>query len=225
MNQGIFGLPPSNAPNYNQPALMHPLAYIDSMNGNMAGTNARYYYMPYGFQGVGSTGTVIANTLFLNAFWVGKPAIVTHMALQSAVPTVAGNMKFIVYNSESTTGMPDKLLFSSISVSRAAGYGTTTVYTANSLQINKPGFYWMGAVFDAAIDQLERYSGSGANPFPSNATLANYQGYGLSTPLTFGDPPSSCEGNKFTFLDQGVGTPLVKIVMTSQLQNITILKG
>lgn len=224
MNQGIFGLPPNNKIGYDTPALMHPLAYVDVMNSSMGGSNQTLYYMPYGYQASGSTVTVAANTLYLNAFWIGKPAIVKYIALESAVPTVAGNVKYSFYDSESTTGLPNKLLFSSVSVARAAGYGYTTVYTGHVLKIDKPGFYWVGAVFDAAIDNLERSSGSGANPFPSTGTLANYQGYGVSIGLTFGDPPPSCEGVKFTFIDQG-SAPLLKLVMTSQLQNITVQKG
>jgi hypothetical protein len=225
MNQGIFGLPPNNKIGYDTPALMHPLAYVDVMNCSLNGTNSNLYYMPYGYQATGSTTTTLANTLVLNAFWIGKPAIVKYIALASAAPTIAGNMKFCIYDSESTTGLPNKLLYSTLSVARAAGYGFTTVYTAHALKIDKPGFYWVGSVFDAAIDNLEAYTGSGANPFPSTGTLANYQCYGLSTGLTFGDPPPSCEGVKFTFRDQGAGAPLVKISLTSQLQNITVLKG
>jgi len=224
MNQGIFGLPPNNKIGYDTPALLHPLAYVDVMNSSANGTSQTLYYMPYGFQATGSTVTVAANTLYFNAFWIGKPAIVKYISIRSAVPTVAGNLKFSFYDSESTTGLPNKLLFSSVSVARAAGYGYTTVYTAHVLKIDKPGFYWTGIVFDAAIDNLERFSGSGANPFPSTGTLGNYQGYGVSTPLTFGDPPSSCEGVKFSLLDSG-STPLTQLVMTSQLQNITVLKG
>ena len=91
-------------------------------------------------------------------------------------------------------------------------------------QINDPGFYWVGLVYDAAVDQVERASGSGANPLPTTGSIANYQGYGLFTGLTFGDPPSSLNGNKFTFLDNAI-TPLPQIVLSSQLQNIIIQKG
>lgn len=225
MNQGIFGLPPNNKIDYNTPALMHPLAYVDTINSSLGGTNQTLYYMPYGYQATGSTVTVAANTLYLNAFWIGKPAIVKYITLNSAGPIVSGNVKYSFYDSESTTGLPNKLLYSTLSVARAAGYGYTTAYTGHVLKIDKPGFYWVGAVFDAAVDNLERASGSGANPFPSTQTLANYQCYGLSTSLTFGDPPPSCEGVKFTLLDQATGSPLLKLVMTSQLQNITVLKG
>lgn len=224
MNQGIFGLPPNNKIGYDTPALMHPLAYVDVMNSSLGGINQTLYYMPYGFQATGSTVTVVANTLYFNAFWIGKPAIVKYISIRSAIPTVAGNLKYSFYDSESTTGLPNKLLFSSNSVSRASGYGATTVYTGHVLKIDKPGFYWVGTVFDAAINNLERFSGSGANPFPSTGTIANYQGYGVSTPLTFGDPPSSCEGVKFALLDNAL-MPLSQLVITSQLQNITILKG
>lgn len=224
MNQGIFGLPPSRGPDYKQPALMHPLAYIDVINGNLSGINSTLYYLPYGFQATGSQMTVVANILYLIPFWIGKPAIVKNLTLRSVVPTISGNMKFSFYDSESTTGLPNNLLFSSISVSRATGYNITSVDSSNVLQINNPGFYWVGIVCDAAIDNLERASGSGANPLPTTGSIANYQGYGLFTGLTFGDPPSSLNGNKFTFLDNAI-TPLPQIVLTSQLKNIIIQKG
>ena len=83
MNQGIFGLPPSRGPNYNQSALMHPLAYIDVMNANLAGINSTMYYLPYGFQAQGSSVTVTANILYLLPFWIGKPAIVKNNANQT----------------------------------------------------------------------------------------------------------------------------------------------
>ena len=224
MNQGIFGLPPSNAPNYTQPALMHPLAYIDSMNANLAGINSTMYYLPYGFQAQGSSVTVTANILYLLPFWIGKPAIVKNLTIRSVVPTISGNIKFSFYNSESTTGLPNNLLFSSISVARASGYNITSVDSSNVLQINNPGFYWVGLVYDAAVDQVERSSGSGANPLPTSGSIANYQGYGVFTGLTFGDPPSSLNGSKFTLLDNAL-TPLPQIVLTSQLKNIIIQKG
>lgn len=225
MNQGIFGLPPSRGPNYNQSALMHPLAYIDVMNANLGGINSTLYYLPYGFQATGSSLTVTANILYLVPFWIGKPAIVKNLTIRSVVPTISGNVKFSFYDSESTTGLPNNLLFSSISVARASGYGVTSVYSGHVLQINTPGFYWVGLVYDAAVDGVEKSTGMGANPMPSSATIANYQTYGIYTGLTFGDPPSSLIGNKITIVDSYNSIPLPQIVMSSQLQNIVIQKG
>lgn len=210
MNQGLFGFPAQLTPPVGQFSL--PLI-VNTLNASLGGNSAPLYYMPFGMDTQGTT-TIGNNTLFLAAFWLGKPCSIREIAIQLSSPTTGTNLIFGVFSASPTSGFPENCLYSSHVASFAASGSSSYLGVSCDVTIAVPGWYWCGLVAET----------TGAGPIwapnrvstgflPSSSVAANYFGNGLRIAHTYGAMPQSLVGRRISISESGTGFPLINIRM------------
>jgi len=228
MNQGIYGFPTGPTP----PAIT-PLTpiLVERMNcsqqqatGNSSGTSSKVYYGPNFYSRAASNSTARNNLLYLTPYLIGRPCIIQEMVCGVVLPSTASNMIFGIFNSNPFTGFPEQCLYSSPAVATATSYNYSG--PAPNLQINTPGWYWFGVVFQTNnAGNMQTINGTPNGSMPSSSWIANYQGMGLRCSLTYGSMPSSLASARFTLSESGSSFPSVDINMRALNETPNIVYG
>lgn len=137
-----------------------PEVNVVSAAGVTSMAQANYYNPEFVRTGSANGHVVVANRVYFNTIYLAKQAIIRRIKCQSASTGVTGNVIFGIYSNNSSTGLPDQLLYNSSSTAVGSGFTQNIVGSDSGLITLQPGFYHLAAIFSSTPTMLGYNNGN-----------------------------------------------------------------
>lgn len=124
---------------------------VVSSAGVTSNDQINYYNPEFVRTGSANGFTAAANRIYFNTVYLPKTTTIRRLKVQSAninaSTGVTGNTILGIYSNNPSTGLPDRLLYSSSSFAVGTGYTQNIVGSDSGLITLPPGFYHLAGIF------------------------------------------------------------------------------
>ena len=149
----------SSGPGNRTPGFLATVNVVGS-TGGVSNNVANYYNPEFVRTGSANGLTATANRVYFNTIYLPKTTTIRRLKSQSGSTGVTGNMILGIYSNNPSTGLPDKLLYSSSSFAVGSNFTQNIVSSDTGLITLPSGFYHLAGVFSSTPKMFGHNNGN-----------------------------------------------------------------